>query len=118
MSAQGPSAVLLGEPAHVTMEEAAAAAESPESENISKAAIEPDERSEESDSSELEDWEWLRQNDIFSEDLWMAPRDSAQPLTNGGRAVRRLKGSAKNGKLRRRDTRTNTLAASVRSMCA
>ena len=79
MSAAGPSAVLLGEPADVTMEEAAAAAEPPEPENISTAAIEPDERSEESDSSEHDDWEWLRQNDMFFEGLYYPPRDSAQP---------------------------------------
>ena len=79
MAAQGPGAVPLGEPADVTMEEAAAAAEPPESENISTAAIEPDERSEESDSSEHDDWEWLRQNDMFFEGLYYPHRDSAQP---------------------------------------
>ena len=79
MAAQGPSAGRLGEPADVTMEEAAAAAERPESENRPAAAIEPDERSEESDSSELDDWEWLRQNDMFFEGLYYPPRDSAQP---------------------------------------
>ena len=79
MAAQGPSAGRLGEPADVTMEEAAAAAERPESENRPAAAIEPDERSEESDSSELDDWEWLRQNDTFFDGLYYPPRVSAQP---------------------------------------
>ena len=79
MAAQGPSAGRLGEPADVTMEEAAAAAERPESENRPAAAIEPDERSEESDSSELDDWEWLRQNDTFFLEPYYPPRVSAQP---------------------------------------
>ena len=61
------------------MEDAAAAAEPPEAENRSTAAIEPDERSEESDSSEHDDWEWLRQNDMFFEGLYYPHRDSAQP---------------------------------------
>ena len=79
MAAQGPPAVLLGEPPDVTMEEAAAAAERPESENRSTAAIEPDERSDESESSELDDMEWLRHNDMDFEDWYKAHGDSAQP---------------------------------------
>ena len=79
MARQGASAVPLGALADVTMAEADAAAEVPASENRSTAAIEPEERSEESDSSELDDWEWLRKNDMFFEGLYYPPQDSAQP---------------------------------------
>ena len=67
------------EPADGSMEVDTAAAEPPESDSTSAMAIEPDECSDESDSEELDDWEWLRRNDIFSEANFMAPRDSAQP---------------------------------------
>ena len=79
MAARGPSAVPLGEPADVTMAEAAEAAEPPEADSPSMVALEPDERSEASSESELDDWEWLRHYDVFMEANFMPPRDSAQP---------------------------------------
>ena len=79
MAAQGPSAGPLGEPPDVPMEEAAAASEPPQSESRSTAAIEPDERSDESESSELDDMEWLRHNDMEFEDWYRVHGDSAQP---------------------------------------
>ena len=79
MGSTGPSEAPLGEAPDAAKEEAVAAAAPPEPESRSTAAIEPVERSDESDSEELDDWEWLRQNDIFSESNFMPPRDSAQP---------------------------------------
>ena len=79
MGSTGPSEAPLGEAPDAAKEEAVASAAPPEPESRSTAAIEPVERSDESDSEELDDWEWLRQNDIFSESNFMPPRDSAQP---------------------------------------
>ncbi|MDC0525790.1 hypothetical protein OAO87_02230 [bacterium] len=79
MELEGPGWAPLAEALDETMEPVAGAGEAPQPEMQSTASIEPEEGSDESDSSALDDWEWLRQNDIFSEDLYMAPRDSAQP---------------------------------------
>ena len=79
MAAQVPGGVAVGEPTDVTMEEAAAASEPPQSESRSTAAIEPDECSDESESSELDDMEWLRHNDMEFEDWYRVHGDSAQP---------------------------------------
>ena len=79
MVPQGASALSVSEPADVTMADADASAEVPTSENRSTVSMEPDERSDESDSDELDDWEWIRQHDIFSTALRMPHRDSARP---------------------------------------
>ena len=79
MGSTGPSEVPLGEAPDVVAEEAAAAAEPPESKNYSEATIPPvdtaDADSEGSD--ELDDWEWIRHHDV--EVTVMPPRDSARP---------------------------------------
>ena len=79
MAAEGAGAVPIGEPPHDPMEGAASTAAPPESEKVSPMAIAPEDGSDSEHSSELDDWEWIRQHDFFSTALHMPPRDSAQP---------------------------------------